>query len=208
MFDHSPAYAARAARDHSPQARQLEIHDSTFTLVNRRPRCVPAHMLTQVTLPEKVVRQAARAVILDPDHRILLVHFHDDDRGARWWATPGGGLRPGETRELAVLREVAEETTRTDLPLGPCIWTRRDEFESAGRLIEQYEWFFLINAPAFVARPDTLEEQEKAFIRGYRWWRLDEIHRSTEEFAPRDLAERLERLLVQGPPADPVEVGR
>jgi 8-oxo-dGTP pyrophosphatase MutT (NUDIX family) len=166
-------------------------------------------MLTHMNSPDNVVvREAARAVILDPDQRILLIHFVDERRSASWWATPGGDLRAGESRETAALREVVEETGRTDLPLGPCIWTRRDEFESAGRFINQTEWFFLLQGLAFDVRADGLEALEKSFIREYRWWSLDEIRRSTEEFAPRDLADRLDDLLTQGPPASPVEVGR
>lgn len=162
-----------------------------------------------MTSPDNVVvREAARAVILDPDRRILLINFVDERRGATWWATPGGGLRPGETRETAVLREVAEETGRSDLPLGPCIWTRRDEFQSADRFIRQTEWFFLLHGPAFEVSTDSLEELEKSFIREYRWWGLAEIRRSTEEFAPGDLAERLDDLFTNGPPVNPVEVGR
>jgi hypothetical protein len=49
---------------------------------------------------------------------------------------------------------------------------------------------------------------EKSFIREYRWWSLDEIQRSTDEFAPRDLADRLHDLITQGPPPSPVDVGR
>ena len=53
------------------------------------------------------LRQAARAVLLDPDDRILLVRF--EFPAAAFWGTPGGGLDPGETHEQAILRELAEE---------------------------------------------------------------------------------------------------
>ena len=42
--------------------------------------------------PELRLREAARAVILDPGGRILLVRFEFPDRSI--WACPGGGLEP------------------------------------------------------------------------------------------------------------------
>ena len=120
------------------------------------------------------------------------------------WGWPPTGRNPGDGRPAGGSRG-----NRPDhLPLGPCIWTRRDEFESAGRFINQTEWFFLLRGPSFDVRTEGLEALENTFIREYRWWSLDEIRRSTEEFAPRDLADRLHDLVIQGPPASPVEVGR
>ena len=37
------------------------------------------------------IRSAARAVVLDPDDRVLLVRFVFPNTGERW-ALPGGGL--------------------------------------------------------------------------------------------------------------------
>ncbi|BAL85233.1 putative NUDIX hydrolase [Actinoplanes missouriensis 431] len=43
--------------------------------------------------------------------RVLMVHERSRRfGGGEWWTLPGGGLRPGETAEEAVRREVFEET--------------------------------------------------------------------------------------------------
>ncbi|GAA0427655.1 8-oxo-dGTP diphosphatase [Actinoplanes campanulatus] len=55
-------------------------------------------------------RRRAAAVIVR-DGRVLMVHERSRrSGGGEWWTLPGGGLRPGETAEEAVRREVFEET--------------------------------------------------------------------------------------------------
>ena len=45
------------------------------------------------------------------DGRVLMVHERSRrSGGGEWWTLPGGGLRPGETAEEALRREVFEET--------------------------------------------------------------------------------------------------
>jgi hypothetical protein len=51
------------------------------------------------------------------------------------------------------------------------------------------------------------EPSERAVIRTYRWWRVDEILCSEERFSPVRLGEHLVSLL-QGPlPEEPVALG-
>lgn len=54
------------------------------------------------------LRVAAYAVVTDEDDRILLARWTEGRRVA--WTMPGGGLEEGEDPELAVRRELREET--------------------------------------------------------------------------------------------------
>src|SRR5580698_1141039 len=106
-----------------------------------------------MTLP---LRQGVRAVVLDDDDRILLVHFEFPD----WtlWATPGGGIEPGETYESAIRRELKEEVGLFDVNLGPVIWERTHLFPFA-RYSGQHERFYLVRSSANVVDPSFTNEE-------------------------------------------------
>jgi ADP-ribose pyrophosphatase YjhB (NUDIX family) len=151
-------------------------------------------------------RVAARAVVLDPDDRILLVHWVNEDNDVDVWLTPGGGLDEGEEPDEGLRRELREEAGLEAYEAGPTIWTRTHTFPWYGRTIEQRETFALVRARRFVPRPDpaALEAEGVAEV---RWWTLDELEASRETFAPRRLARLVRDLLESGPPAEPIDVG-
>jgi 8-oxo-dGTP pyrophosphatase MutT (NUDIX family) len=152
------------------------------------------------------IRQAARAVLLDPDDRILLVHWVNRDHDVDVWLTPGGGVDEGESPTEALRRELREEAGLDANVAGPVIWTRRHQFPWYGRTIEQRETFVLVRAPRFEPRPDPAALAVEG-VRDVRWWTVDEIESSSETFAPRRLAAFLRDLLRSGPPAEPRDVG-
>jgi 8-oxo-dGTP diphosphatase len=153
------------------------------------------------------MRQAARAVVLDPADRILLVRF-EFPRGS-FWGTPGGGVDEGETHDDAIRRELAEEAGLDEVELGPWIWTREHVFPFENGLWDgQAERFVLVRARAFEPAPRFTAEQLRAeYVTGLRWWTLPELHASGEVFAPRRLPALLAALLRDGPPGEPLDVG-
>jgi len=153
------------------------------------------------------LRQAARAVVLDPADRILLVRFEFPTNGV--WATPGGGIDEGETPEQAIVRELDEELGLTGVELGPWIWTREHvvPFES-GLWDGQVEQYALVRTDAFEPAPRfTPEQLAEEYVVGMRWWTLAELRASDERFAPRRLPELLAALLRDGPPGEPFDAG-
>jgi 8-oxo-dGTP pyrophosphatase MutT (NUDIX family) len=153
------------------------------------------------------LRRAARAIVLDPAERILLVHFRFP-RGS-FWATPGGGIDEGETPEQTIVRELDEETGLVDFELGPWVWTRTHVFPFENGLWDgQVEQYMLVRTRAFEPAPRfTPDELAAEYVAAIRWWTATEIAESGERFAPRRLPALLAALIRDGPPGEPFDVG-
>jgi 8-oxo-dGTP pyrophosphatase MutT (NUDIX family) len=153
------------------------------------------------------IRPAARAIVIDPADRILLVRFEFPGRSL--WATPGGGIEPGETPEEALRRELAEEAGLTAVDIGPAVWTRLHIIPFIdGQWDGQHEEYHLVRTSAFTPQPSHSWEQLNAeYVFELRWWTLDELDEAAETFAPRRLPELVRDLLRDGLPAEPIDVG-
>ena len=138
------------------------------------------------------VRSTARLVLFDADRRVLLFR-HADGHGREFWATPGGGLEPGETAEEAARREAAEELGARNVLLAP-LWTGSSIFPFADRAVSQSETFFLVTTESEVLGPEVEATHRLERIREVRWWSLAEIESCREPLFPTDLADRLRAL--------------
>lgn len=152
------------------------------------------------------LRPAVRAIVLDPEDRILLVRFEWPDRTV--WAPPGGGLEADETHELAIARELAEEAGLRDFELAAWIWTREHWFPDMAGWGGQAERQYLVRTAPFEPAPEwSAEELRAEGIAEQRWWTLEELEASDAIFSPRRLPELVRHLIENGPPPEPRDVG-
>lgn len=153
------------------------------------------------------IRQAVRALLVDPDDRVLLVRF--EFPAATRWALPGGGLEHGEDHVEALRRELEEEVGLVEASIGPQIWHRLHIVAFlSGEFDGQRERIHLVRCDAFEPEPRlTWEQMNAEFVHELRWWTLDEIGASTAHFVPTGLHNLLATLLRDGPPNQPIDVG-
>ncbi len=152
------------------------------------------------------IRQAVRAVVLDPDDRVLLVRFEFPDSGTKW-ALPGGGVEPGETDHEALRRELSEEVGAPDVAIGPHVWNRLHIVPFInGSHDGQIERIYLVRTPLFTPQPALTWEQLNAeYVFEVRWWHPHDLNSATP-VAPSRLCEHLAAMHRNGPPKQPIEI--
>jgi ADP-ribose pyrophosphatase YjhB (NUDIX family) len=157
-----------------------------------------------VALP---LRNAVRAVVLDDADRLLLVRFSFAHGPV--WATPGGGIEPGETHDVAIRRELHEEVGLTDVTVGPAVWTRTHRSSLLAGFSGQRETYYFIRVHEAGGPPAFSAELLRAEgLTGSRWWTGAELSGARKErFAPRRLPELYAALVADGPPVDLIDTG-
>lgn len=150
-------------------------------------------------MSELRIRQAVRALVLDEEDNVLVVHFDWDglDVIGGFWASPGGGVEADESPVEALQRELIEEVGLAEPDIAGPGW-------QLTRLFPMTNWDgqtdvnYLVRAPHFEPGPqvDLLAES----VHGVRWFSVSEICAEMETFSPRDLAAHLIRVLEQGVP--------
>jgi len=153
---------------------------------------------------EPVPRRAVRALVVDGAERVLLLRFENPVSREAWWATPGGGIEPGESEELTLRRELLEECGLQDFDEGPVVWVREHVYPWAGELLRQAERFHLIRVDHHEVVP-TVDLAAEG-VHGHRWWTLAELATTEERLAPRALAHGLRELLHAEPSPEPLDV--
>jgi len=154
------------------------------------------------------IRPAARALVITPAARVLLVRF-EFPAGSRW-ALPGGGLEPGEDHVAALRRELREEVGLVDSAIGPHIWTREHHVKFInGQWDGQREHIHVVEVdeefePAPALSWSTLNEE---YMFELRWWSIDEMRaRDDIWWVPRALPDLIDDVVRTGVPSSPVDV--
>ena len=155
------------------------------------------------------IRQAVRAVVFTRDASVLLCRFEFDDRTV--WALPGGGLEPGESHVDGLRRELDEEVGLTDVEIGPAVWSRRHLWDFSAWDGQEELVHLVTVARRFTPAPRlSWDELRAERLHELRWWTIAELRAATAagtDFAPRRLAELVERLHVEGAPAGVIDTG-
>jgi 8-oxo-dGTP pyrophosphatase MutT (NUDIX family) len=158
-----------------------------------------------------IERPSARLILLDRQDRLFLFNVHDPavfdpvrPHFGPFWVMIGGLVDPGEDFAEAAVREAREETALSvDGPVH-WVWQRERRMSWRGKDVLHRERFFLGRTQRTEIDTSGLDERERSWTRGHRWWHAAEIAASTERFEPIDLAHRLESLLRDGPPKEPI----
>jgi 8-oxo-dGTP diphosphatase len=111
------------------------------------------------------VRPAARAVLVDEDGGVYLIRSHTEG----YYKLPGGGVEADETLEIALAREVLEETGHLPeiiAPIGQVIQYRHDES------FRQDSYAYLARTLGQIQAPELTADEAAA---GYQVVRLPSL---------------------------------
>lgn len=159
--------------------------------------------------PMPPIRHVARALVLDPQDRLLLIAYasvHAKDRDGRpltFWFMPGGGLEPGEDHVTACHRELGEEIGRSDAEIGPHVASCDGPFHLFRQSRDSRERYFLVRLPDDRVDTSLLAETEDNPVLGTRWWSLPDLLATGERIEPAGLAELAARIAAGTIPAAP-----
>ena len=144
-------------------------------------------------------RLTSRILLFDESGSILLMLTiaPDTSKFARW-VTPGGGVDPGETHEIAAVRELFEETGLRITDPGEPVWNYDFvvEWDDADHDTGHAE-YYVVHTKRFAISRDNWTDDEKVDTLDVRWWTLEELRQTHEPFEPRQLLELVDRYRNQ-----------
>jgi 8-oxo-dGTP pyrophosphatase MutT (NUDIX family) len=159
------------------------------------------------------IRNSARGIVFNAAGEIMLLRCEDlapvDPRNPallKYWVTPGGGTKEGETSEQSLLRELHEEAGLVGVEVGDCVWIRELELHLERGPVMSRERYYLCRSPQIQFTSEHMTESERAVIKDIRWWSLDQLAASNETFRPPGLFSLVSSIVVDGPPRQPIRI--
>lgn len=135
------------------------------------------------------IRNNARALIMNENNEILLLkfEFHFTGRVKVLWVTPGGGVEEGESFEQAIERELFEELGWNIKIKDESLFVLDIPFEGKHGEFISHEVYYLVHVSKNIGISlDNMTSNEKNTFHAVKWWNLEELKETEEEFEPRD----------------------
>ena len=143
------------------------------------------------------IRKSARAIVINNKNQMFLFQYMFDylEDSKAIWITPGGSLEEGELFEDALKREVYEELGVQLTKESPEVYYRNPIYTlQSGEKVQSVEKFFLVVLDENTFSFDHWTESEKKRMLAGKWWSVDEIEKSEEEFFSKDVVRILKEL--------------
>lgn len=141
-------------------------------------------------------RKSARLLVISPSATVLLFRFvHKDGplAGDDYWATPGGGVEPGETFEMAAIRELREETGIRIDAVGASIAERRFPLQlPSGEWVISVEHYFVVPVGSQTLSNTEWTANETKVIADADWWSGEALRTTQKTVWPENLVAMLE----------------
>lgn len=156
-----------------------------------------------------VTRKSSRAIIINRNHEIFLFKYNFDylSYGKAIWITPGGGLEDGESFDEALKRELYEELGIQLNQYHKQIYYRNPIYTlENGETVQCEERFYLIYLDGIeFTYTNWTDTEQKRMLLG-KWWSLNEIKESKDEFFSSDIIHIINDLSKGKIPNEPIEI--
>lgn len=138
----------------------------------------------------RVYRPSVRAIIMDDDHKIALVH----SRKHHYYKFPGGGIEAGENHAEALIREVMEEVGLSVIPasireFGNVLRLQKGN-EGPNIIFEQENFYYTCKVEKDVGMQNLDEYEEEAQFE-LKIVTLDEAIRENGDYRCDDLFDQI-----------------
>lgn len=155
------------------------------------------------------VRKSARAIVINSKNQIFLFQYMFDylEDNKVIWITPGGSREEGESFEDALKRELFEELGMKITNNCPEVYYRNPIYTlKSGEKVQSVEKFFLVALVEDSFSFDHWTESEKKRMLAGKWWSVEEIEKSEDEFFTKDILRITTELSNGEIPREPREI--